>query len=151
MACQTPAAWPSSPGECYEFFKRHFYRALLQKWMVDGGLITATQAPPTIGKLRRDGFVSFQAYAQTALQQLGYPVPGPEVIQAFYEKHRAGYRQIALVWSLQSALAPAIESLLIVDRFLSIQERLGPSGAVSILPMFDLAVSPRCFAIVAHK
>ncbi|KAJ9060027.1 hypothetical protein DSO57_1035258 [Entomophthora muscae] len=151
MACQTPSSWPSNPEECFEFFKRHFYRALLQKLMVEIGLISATQAPPAIGKLKKNSFFSFQVYAHAALVQLGYPVSDPEGIQAFYEKHRAGYRQIALVWSLQSCLAPVIESLLILDRYISIRERLGPSGDVTILPMFDLLVSPRCFALVAHK
>ncbi|KAI0243974.1 hypothetical protein L0F63_004623 [Massospora cicadina] len=151
LKARAPSTWAANPDGCFEFFKRHFYRALLQKLMVELGLITATQAPPTIGKLKKFSYSSFQTYAEAALTQLRYRVPSSEKLNSFYTQHLTGYRQLALVWTLQSALAPVVETLLILDRYLNIKERLGSSGSVTILPMFDLTLSPRCFALVAHK
>lgn len=51
---------------------------------------------------------------------------------------------------LQGALSPCIESLIILDRLLFIQENVGAENA-NILQLFDARTSPRCFAIIGHK
>ena len=87
MACQAPENW--TPGECESFFTRHFYRALLQRILVDRGLVekphqaqfegqtcsqphacTGTHNAITIGSLRKACYQSFTAYVRGAVRKL---------------------------------------------------------------------------------
>lgn len=96
MAVQAPHNW--GPKDSEEFFTKHFYRALLQRILLDVGVVQmATKAsssdidiaggtlsgkdtagtPLIIGTLRRSCFVSFPAYVQGAIEKLSAdPVEG---------------------------------------------------------------------------
>ena len=94
MAVQAPHNW--GPEDCADFFKRHFYRALLQKILYDLGVITTglstslsndgnslsgtpdlsnpdTTNPLIIGSLGKSAFSSFPKYVDTALTKLTNP------------------------------------------------------------------------------
>lgn len=88
MACQAPQNWTAM--DCESFFTRHFYRALLQRILVDRGVVgrpveicaereTASGSPRgwtgngpalTIGSLRKACYVSFEAYVRGAIRKL---------------------------------------------------------------------------------
>jgi Methyltransferase domain len=91
MACQAPFNW--SREETEAFFTRHYYRALLQRFFVDHGVIpepklatfdalkdaaTASEdekekekSPPVvIGSLKKTAYTSFVTYAQAAMTKL---------------------------------------------------------------------------------
>ena len=89
MACQAPQNW--SARDCESFFTRHFYRALLQRILLDCGLVddpceeeprspgveggssrnlTSARAPITIGSLRKTCYESFGAYFHGAASKL---------------------------------------------------------------------------------
>ena len=53
-------------------------------------------------------------------------------------------------WSLRAALGPVLETFLLLDRLLFLQEQGSSIGAV-MLPIFDPALSPRNVAIIAKK
>lgn len=53
-------------------------------------------------------------------------------------------------WSLRAALGPVLETLLLLDRLLFLQEQ-GKLVEVVMLPIFDPALSPRNVAIIARK
>lgn len=53
-------------------------------------------------------------------------------------------------WSLRAALGPLLETFLLLDRLLFLQEQ-GSSLEVIMLPIFDPEVSPRNVAIIAKK
>lgn len=53
-------------------------------------------------------------------------------------------------WSLRAALGPVLESLILLDRLLFLQEQESAFEVV-ILPIFDPALSPRNLAIIARK
>lgn len=53
-------------------------------------------------------------------------------------------------WSLRAALGPVLETLILLDRLLFLQEQ-GSSVEALILPIFDPALSPRNMALIAKK
>lgn len=53
-------------------------------------------------------------------------------------------------WSLRAALGPLLETLLLLDRLLFLQEQ-GSSLEAIMLPIFDPALSPRNVAIIAKR
>ena len=98
MAVQAPYNW--RPEDSQVFFRRHFYRTLLQKILLDlgvvkqcpdqnipsqvvGGSVTGRDemgAPLIVGSLRKSCFESFSAYVRGALEKLKIdPVDGPMV------------------------------------------------------------------------
>lgn len=53
-------------------------------------------------------------------------------------------------WTLRAALGPVLETLILLDRLLFLQEQ-GSSVESLILPIFDPALSPRNMALIAKK
>lgn len=53
-------------------------------------------------------------------------------------------------WSLRAALGPVIETIILLDRLLFLQEQ-DKSLEAFILPIFDPALSPRNVALIANK
>lgn len=53
-------------------------------------------------------------------------------------------------WSLRAAMGPLLETFLLLDRLLFLQEQ-GSSLEVTMLPIFDPNVSPRNVAIIAKR
>lgn len=53
-------------------------------------------------------------------------------------------------WSLRAALGPVLETLILLDRLLFLQEQ-GDSIEVFMLPIFNPSISPRNVALIAKK
>lgn len=53
-------------------------------------------------------------------------------------------------WSLRAALGPLLETLILLDRLLFLQEQ-GSTLEAYLLPIFDPSISPRNVAIIAKK
>lgn len=53
-------------------------------------------------------------------------------------------------WSLRAALGPLLETLILLDRLLFLQEQ-GSALEAYLLPIFDPSISPRNVAIIAKK
>lgn len=86
MAVQAPQNWGKADSEA--FFTRHFYRALLQKVLLDHGVVKQASLPSEqpdntepaaepevdppliVGSLRKSAFESFPAYVTAALARL---------------------------------------------------------------------------------
>ncbi|OJD28505.1 hypothetical protein ACJ73_00069 [Blastomyces percursus] len=88
MAVQAPYNW--GPEDSEDFFTRHFFRALLQRVLVDYGVVPVPGVgvpigdaptkdgvkgevrgtPLIVGSMRKAAFVSFAAYARAAIQKL---------------------------------------------------------------------------------
>lgn len=102
MAVQAPYNWGADDSEA--FFRRHFYRALLQRILLDRGVVpkckpdagdaTATTTsssnsstekamsgtPLIVGSLRKACFTNFRAYVHGALAKLrADPIDGPTI------------------------------------------------------------------------
>lgn len=88
MAVQAPYNWGKDDSEA--FFTRHFYRALLQRVLLDHGVVPKPTVPASfeelasgeseqggpsgtpliVGSLRKSAYTSFPAYVQAALAKL---------------------------------------------------------------------------------
>ncbi|KAL0091048.1 methyltransferase domain-containing protein [Phycomyces blakesleeanus] len=159
LACQAPSRWQDKEEESLKAFGHHFFRALLQFIMVEKGLASA-DSPPIIGRLnKKKDFLSFGVYVQAALKRLNIPTDSISVEEAeeYYHtyKDRQVDKQIAILWTLRALLAPVLESIILVDRWIylkdSIKDSKNPEKGVWVWPLFDSIVSPRNVVIVATK
>ena len=74
MACQAPQNW--SPSTSTAFFTRHFYRALLQRVLVDSGHVSklgvdGAGQPVILGSLAPAAYASWIEYVKAATGKLG--------------------------------------------------------------------------------
>jgi Methyltransferase domain len=101
MAVQAPYNWGREDSEA--FFTRHFYRALLQRILMDIGVVKQSLDPNSqtiaggsisgrdeqgtpliIGSLRKSAFISFSAYVQAALEKLLQDREVGDLVQSKY-------------------------------------------------------------------
>ncbi|KAL2920174.1 hypothetical protein HK105_200240 [Polyrhizophydium stewartii] len=156
VACQATCRWAEQPGASDNFTK-HFWRALLQLVIVEHDLLPAASdtASIIVGRLGRGAFGhGFATYAEHALKRLGIAYPTAtltrSVLESYAERFASREKEIAVVWTLRSMLAEAIESLLLIDRYLHIVEA-DPRLEVRLVPVFDPVDSPRNMALIAIK
>lgn len=148
MAVQAPYNWTrdSSAG----FFKRHFYRALLQRVFQDRGLAESAE-PVTIGSLRPPAYVSFAAYAKAAADKLGWELGiNEEELASYEERFSPRWKDLSVVWSLMAFTSSVVESLIVVDRW----EFLGEVEGVKerwVEVVFGYEHSPRNLCVVGVR
>lgn len=160
MACQAPYNWTRETSE--GFFSRHYYRALLQRVLLDTNVIqppsheqSGTQ-PLVIGSLRKSAYASFPAYASAAgakvSELLGRPVEiTPELAAEYDARFVTRRKELCVLWSLMAWTAAVVESLIVVDRVLFLRERLGGKGKVWVETVFEYEYSPRNLVIVGVR
>ena len=176
MGVQAPDNWTTV--ECESFFIRHFYRALLQRILLDHGVVgvptdsasgsgspsgwTGPGPALTIGSLRKSCYVSFQAYVRGALAKLASdPGRGPDMsrrmagltdenIQSYEEKYKDRKKDLSILWSLMAFSATVVESLMVVDRWLYLKEQDVVKDCW-VETVFDYKQSPRNLVVVGIK
>ncbi|KAL9036566.1 MAG: hypothetical protein Q9214_006076, partial [Letrouitia sp. 1 TL-2023] len=151
MAVQAPQNWTET--DCESFFTRHFYRALLQKILVDRGFfegdrnsddimgrhnsqkLSRAGHPIVIGSLRKACYASFQSYVRGAVAKLiEAPLHREQVTRcmtdisdeeiAWYdEAYRERKKELSAVWSLMAFSATVVESAIVVDRWQYLREQ----------------------------
>ena len=174
MAVQAPQNWTKAEYE--SFFTRHFFRALLQRILLDrdfvgrpensdaGGMVGPRSAgePVIIGSLRKSCYDSFVAYVRGALDKLAKdPELKPRVEAcmsgltneeiAVYEKrfqHRRHH--LCILWSLMAFSAGVVESAILVDRWLYLKEQPEVKEAW-VQTVFEYEKSPRNLVVVGIK
>ncbi|KAI9253932.1 methyltransferase domain-containing protein [Phascolomyces articulosus] len=176
LACHSPWQWVHQKQASKKSFEQHFFRALLQKIMVDKGLSSASKAPPLAHRINKKN--GFTGYVQAALKKFGM---SPDSITAeeadqYLEEYKYAEKQITILWTLRSLLAPVLESIVLVDRWLYLKEAVlqkrpleetqiisgehdgltknnnaPPSRGVWMWPLFDPLESPRNIVFVASK
>lgn len=177
MAVQAPENWTAT--ECESFFTRHFYRALLQRILLDRGIVGKpthdgdedgksprgwTGAGPalTIGSLRKACYSSFTAYVRGAIAKLAEDQErGPEIrtrmegladddISCYEDKFKGKKKELSVVWSLMAFSARVVESSIVVDRWLYLKEQTAVSRCW-VETVFDYKQSPRNLVVVGIK
>ncbi|KAL6243661.1 hypothetical protein RBB50_009654 [Rhinocladiella similis] len=178
MAVQAPYNW--GPDDSEEFFRRHFYRALLQRVLLDvgvvkqcddpahaaaGGSITGRDdrgTPLIVGSLRKSCFTSFKAYVHGALAKLTQdPVDGAmiaertkgvtdEVIDQYERDWGYAKKHLAVIWSLMAFSGSVVESIIVTDRWLYLREQPCVDDCWVDI-VFDYKHSPRNFVVVGIK
>lgn len=177
MAVQAPENWTAT--ECDSFFTRHFYRALLQRILLDRGVVEEptqdsdgdggsprgwTGASPalTIGSLRKACYSSFIAYVRGAITKLADDrgrdteiqrrMEGltDEDISRYEDSFRGKKKELSVVWSLMAFSASVVESSIVVDRWLYLKEQAEVRDCW-VETVFDYKQSPRNLVVVGIK
>ena len=177
MAVQAPENWTAT--ECESFFTRHFYRALLQRILLDRGIVEQptqhrdddggsprgwTGAGPalTIGSLRKACYASFTAYVRGAVTKLGDDQErGTEIqrrmegltdedISRYEDNFKGKKKELSVVWSLMAFSAGVVESSIVVDRWLYLKEQAEVRDCW-VETVFDYKQSPRNLVVVGVK
>ncbi|CRG87560.1 hypothetical protein PISL3812_04578 [Talaromyces islandicus] len=157
MAVQAPYNWTEE--ESSNFFTRHYYRALLQKILVDRGAApkprlanldaltgrdgndSAASEPLIIGTLRKSAYQTFPMYAKAAIAKLAKNPAHQEKMTRLYDeltdqdldKYVADYayakKNLSLVWTLMAFSSAVVEAMIVIDRWQFLREHMA-SGLV---------------------
>jgi hypothetical protein len=165
LACQATAKWGTTQtfDEIMEIFKRHFFRALLQRILYDKGFaVTARQSCSSmivVGKLRPHCYIDFPTYVCHAIARINRKhnmninAIGIEECERYYAELKPRYFPLICgAWSMRAVLSGVIESLILVDRLLYLLEQPECDyAAIGLLPIFDPKLSPRNMMLFAVK
>ncbi|XP_042947943.1 protein RRNAD1 isoform X2 [Carya illinoinensis] len=106
---------------------------------------TRCEGPKTVDKYKH-----FEKFTQSGLCRLGLKPLERINFHEIWKEAEPFTELIGPYWSLRAALGPLLETFLLLDRLLFLQEQ-GHSVEVMMLPIFDPDVSPRNVAIIARK
>lgn len=177
MAVQAPYNW--TPAECEAFFKRHFFRALLQRIFVDLGVVSkptladdtggrsslgwsGRDRPIILGSLPKARYSSFTAYVRGAVVKLAdgherglsirqrFDILTDTELQDYEERYHGKKKELSIVWSLMAFSAMVVESAIVVDRWLFLREQELVQDCW-VEAVFDYKQSPRNLVVVGIK
>lgn len=179
MAVQAPYNWGYADSEA--FFTRHFFRALLQRILVDRGVVpkpgipkdlyadspgeneNGGDTPPLIlGSLRKAAFQSFSAYVRAAAEKLSRdPYFGPKIQEriasmADEEIHRYETEYFPARKNLSVVWSLMAFSAQVVEAVIVVDrwQFLREHDSVKecwVEPVFDYSLSPRNLAVIGLK
>ncbi|XP_071137332.1 probable methyltransferase-like protein 25 isoform X1 [Mytilus edulis] len=91
-------------------------------------------------------------YVHKAFEKLKLPTDKitPEFVSEYVERYKEEEKKLAIFLQIKSLLAPCIEAIVLLDRYLHLLEQ-DCTTDVKLVQMFDPVISPRCHAIVAYK
>ncbi|KAK7243942.1 hypothetical protein RIF29_38756 [Crotalaria pallida] len=95
-------------------------------------------------------FLLFENFCQSGLSHLGLKHSLDINLQGIWKEAEPFADLIGPYWSLRAALGPLLETLILLDRLLFLQEQ-DSALEVYLLPIFDPNISPRNVAIIAKK
>ncbi|KAG7591912.1 S-adenosyl-L-methionine-dependent methyltransferase [Arabidopsis thaliana x Arabidopsis arenosa] len=93
---------------------------------------------------------SFEKFCLSAFSRLNLEHPLDIDLNATWKEADASTELIGPYWSIRAALGPVLETLILLDRLMFLQEQ-GDSIKVVMLPIFDPTISPRNVAIIAKR
>lgn len=122
-----------------------FYRAILQviiqKYCKD---VTVDN----VGKLKN--FDKFLDYYRAAMKRINLRLDlTDEEIEEFSKSFECKREELNVFTLIRYMLAPAIESIILLDRLLYLQEQCITNAY--LVKLFDPVISPRCYGIIAIK
>lgn len=91
----------------------------------------------------------FVKFCESGLGRLGLPLHDID-FHAVWMETKPLNGLIGPYWSIRAALGPVLETLLLLDRLLFLQEH-PDSVEVAMLPIFDPILSPRNIALIGKK
>ncbi|KAL4228269.1 Ribosomal RNA adenine dimethylase domain-containing protein 1 [Mactra antiquata] len=147
LACHFAETYSKRLKECPPHLKIHSFRAALE-WLAN--MLsprferTAVQIP--CGKSFN---MQFERYARLGLSKLGIPedkLTDNLLHEASSMTER--WKDVVAFYTIRLALAPVIETLLLLDRMIFLYEK-GHSS--SLIPVFDPELSPRNFVLLSWK
>ncbi|CAJ1958009.1 unnamed protein product [Sphenostylis stenocarpa] len=97
-----------------------------------------------------DKFSHFENFCESGLSRLGIKHSDDINLQGIWKEAEPFADLVGPYWSLRAALGPLLETLILLDRLLFLQEQ-GSALEACLLPIFDANISPRNVAIIAKK
>jgi hypothetical protein len=124
--------------------------------LVERGLSNIND-PPRLGRIKQNK--EFVSFVKASLKRLKLPENAitPEEAELHYLKSKENQvdKQFVTLWTLRGLLAPIVESIILVDRWLylrdSIKQSQNSNKGVFMYPLFNLSASPRNVVYVASK
>ncbi|KAI7897018.1 methyltransferase domain-containing protein [Mucor mucedo] len=156
LSCHTPSRWLEEGEQCIKAFDNYYFRALLQEMLVERGLSDIND-PPRLGRIKQNK--EFVPFVKASLRRLklGEDTITAEEAEMHYEKSRAKGvdRQFVTLWILRGLLAPIVESIILVDRWIYLRDCIEKSQdeykGAWMYPLFDLDASPRNVVYIGSK
>ncbi|KAG0760693.1 hypothetical protein G6F16_010383 [Rhizopus arrhizus] len=149
LSCHSPSRWVEEGEQCIKAFDNYFFRGLLQEMLVERGLSDIND-PPILGRIKQNK--EFSSFVAAALKRLKLPadtITEQEAKEHYLNaKKKQVDKQFVTLWTLRALMAPIIESIILVDRWLYLEES---TDHVCAYPLFDLSASPRNVVFVASK
>jgi hypothetical protein len=113
--------------------------------------------PPRLGRIKQNK--EFVSFVKASLKKLKLPEDTitAEEAELHYLKAKENQvdKQFVTLWILRGLLAPIVESIILVDRWLylsdSIEKSQDDKKGTWMYPLFDLSASPRNVVYVASK
>ncbi|KAL5716207.1 hypothetical protein ACHQM5_017931 [Ranunculus cassubicifolius] len=97
-----------------------------------------------------EGYSSFNKFCESGIHRLGLlPCKETDILKSWNQTEPFA-ELIGPYWTLRACLGPVVETLILLDRLLFLQEH-GNSVKAAMLPIFDPVLSPRNVAIIAQK
>lgn len=176
LAVQAPYNWSFNDSE--QSFTRHFFRALLQRILVDRNILPKPSVPEDvfsdgtsqeartnsiiIGSLPKAAFKSFTAYIRAATIKMSRdPIYSLQVqehiatltddeIQRYETQYLHARKHMSAVWSLMAFSAQLVEAIIVVDRWQFLREQDSVKDCW-VQPVFDYSKSPRNLAVIGLR
>ncbi|KAI3361383.1 hypothetical protein L3Q82_012938 [Scortum barcoo] len=143
-ACHAVEDYVRRLREESELLRTHCYRAMLETFIRDTRPDLRRAGIQTIKKAH---LLTFPEYACLGLARVGLP-PGLPLDLERAEAMLKQQGRVVVYFSLALLLAPVVETLVLLDRMIYLQE----NGVDSqLVPLFDPNFSPRNFVLVALK
>lgn len=156
LSCHSPSRWLEEGEQCIKAFDNYYFRALLQEMLVERGLSDIND-PPRLGRIKQNK--EFVPFVKASLKRLKLPedtITAEEASLHFLRfKENQVDKQFVTLWTLRGLLAPVIESIILMDRWLylndSIQHSQDEKKGAWMFPLFDQSASPRNVVYIASK
>uniref|UniRef100_H3D618 Methyltransferase like 25B n=1 Tax=Tetraodon nigroviridis TaxID=99883 RepID=H3D618_TETNG len=143
-ACHAVEDYVRRLQEESELLRTHCYRAMLELFIREARPDLCRAGIQTIKKAH---MLPFTQYARLGLARVGLP-PGlrldPERVEAMLKQQG----RVVVFFSLALLLAPVVETLVLLDRMIYLQEHGLDS---QLVPLFNPNFSPRNFVLVGQK
>ncbi|KAK2909764.1 protein RRNAD1 [Channa argus] len=143
-ACHAVEDYIRRLREKSELLRTHSYRAMLESFIRD---VRPDLRRAGIQTIKKSHLLTFTEYARLGLARIGLPPDLPldsERVEAMLKQQG----RVVVYFSLALLLAPVVETLVLLDRMIYLQE----NGVDSqLVPLFDPNFSPRNFVLVALK
>ncbi|XP_015227442.1 PREDICTED: protein RRNAD1 [Cyprinodon variegatus] len=143
-ACHAVEDYVRRLREESQLLKTHCYRAILETFIREARPDLRRAGIQTIKKAH---LLAFTEYARLGLPRVGLPSDLPldqERVEAMLKQQN----KVVVYFSLSLLLAPVVETLVLLDRMIYLEE----NGVKSqLIPLFNPNFSPRNFVLVALK
>ncbi|XP_026738794.1 protein RRNAD1 isoform X1 [Trichoplusia ni] len=127
----------------YIDLKVHAFRAALERILVEHN---PKLRHAKVRSIKHSDSMTFEKYCTLAVERLNLPLSAAEWARGHADLRQ--WRRVVVVYTLRLALAPLVETVVLLDRLLYVLEK---GFSCEIWPVFDPKLSPRNHIIIAKR